>query len=181
MGSSPLTRGKRSPSWCTVPALGLIPAHAGKTESVGWPEGSAKAHPRSRGENFWESSHCSSDGGSSPLTRGKHPVGDGFRVGCGLIPAHAGKTPVGGAFPARSEGSSPLTRGKHRGRAVSVAAEVAHPRSRGENSRGRRGVQSRGGSSPLTRGKRWCGARPHPRFGLIPAHAGKTGVGASRR
>ena len=30
------------------------------------------------------------------------------------------------------------------------------------------------GSSPLTRGKRYPGARNCLRFGLIPAHAGKT-------
>ena len=50
--------------------------------------------------------------GSSPLTRGKHPLGVTFRAHDGLIPAHAGKTRV----------------------VVLRAGQVgAHPRSRGEN------------------------------------------------
>ena len=71
----------------------LIPAHAGKTR-LGDPRRDGRrgsspltrgkrrsrsaaaarcaAHPRSRGENFWLSSHWRSEGGSSPLTRGKH-------------------------------------------------------------------------------------------------------------
>ena len=71
----------------------------------------------------------------------------------GLIPAHAGKTPL--PFRLRSRGR-------------------AHPRSRGENSLHAPICCAKFGSSPLTRGKR------HPRIrlglpaGLIPTHAGKT-------
>ena len=56
----------------------------------------------------------------------------------GLIPAHAGKTPVGRAVP-------------------SVA--WAHPRSRGENAERRRGGELLRGSSPLTRGKHYVAHR----------------------
>ena len=132
--------------------------------------------------------------GSSPLTRGKpHGAPPGTSV-VGLIPAHAGKTPVahepsGGrwAHPrSRGEnaaerdpysdetGSSPLTRGK---RLVELAGEVrglAHPRSRGENT----AIVPRGttvrGSSPLTRGKLVATSVDAMSCGLIPAHAGKT-------
>ena len=50
-GSSPLTRGKRPR--CRFPGkrVGLIPAHAGKTKSVGSSVPGEGAHPRSRGEN----------------------------------------------------------------------------------------------------------------------------------
>ena len=71
-GSSPLTRGKPSPS---------ITSQAGSA-----------AHPRSRGENkdtrsgLWESM------GSSPLTRGKPLVFGDLLGNERLIPAHAGKT-----------------------------------------------------------------------------------------
>ena len=52
----------------------------------------------------------------------------------------------------------------------------AHPRSRGENGLGWPGLAWDGGSSPLTRGKR-AGLRGASwGRGLIPAHAGKTGV-----
>ena len=72
-----------------------------------------------------------------------------------LIPAHAGKT----TSTARS-GTNP----------------AAHPRSRGENRERAAFNGDREGSSPLTRGKppSQAGTRPVP--GLIPAHAGKTGL-----
>ena len=131
-GSSPLTRGKRSPHASGRNGCGLIPAHAGKTRSLVSRTRRAWAHPRSRGENggglFGEGGAL----GSSPLTRGKQ--GDGpFRLPeRGLIPAHAGKT-AGGA-----------------GRR---AGTWAHPRSRGENASVAKGLDTLSGSSPLTRGK----------------------------
>ena len=91
-GSSPLTRGKLT---LTIPVscvIGLIPAHAGKTDPrprrlQGFP-----AHPRSRGENPWHSTTSYSSGGSSPLTRGKRRADRPHGARRGLIPAHAGKT-----------------------------------------------------------------------------------------
>ena len=50
-GSSPLTRGKLNRGRGDRDALRLIPAHAGKTTSHSSKRASAKAHPRSRGEN----------------------------------------------------------------------------------------------------------------------------------
>ena len=50
-GSSPLTRGKRRSASRLNLTMGLIPAHAGKTPSGPPPPSSARAHPRSRGEN----------------------------------------------------------------------------------------------------------------------------------
>ena len=131
--------------------------------------------------------------GSSPLTRGKLTASRSASRSCGLIPAHAGKTPQRGLRPQRG-GSSPLTRGKHyhsslfirvaglipahAGKTAFCAAIsarcAAHPRSRGENGANdflRTIVQ---GSSPLTRGKPNCAPRPTVAPGLIPAHAGKT-------
>ena len=152
-GSSPLTRGKLRPRGLGWSALGLIPAHAGKTPTTGATAWAIGAHPRSRGENTYRRTGSRLMPGSSPLTRGKPlslmmciPV---FR----LIPAHAGKTPT-----LASRGS----------------LYQAHPRSRGENLRCQGRRWSFQGSSPLTRGK------PNPthdarnRSRLIPAHAGKT-------
>ena len=71
VGSSPLTRGKRSLTGRGLPPTRLIPAHAGKTAifafRLDWPT----AHPRSRGENLRLSSRRAGLVGSSPLTRGK--------------------------------------------------------------------------------------------------------------
>ena len=91
-GSSPLTRGK--PGWrLAVEGFGgLIPAHAGKTQSTPSPTSASSAHPRSRGENLRTVRFAASESGSSPLTRGKRAVAGLDDDGRGLIPAHAGKT-----------------------------------------------------------------------------------------
>ena len=132
-GSSPLTRGKHSGQSGVLYGLRLIPAHAGKTGDCRAYPACSTAHPRSRGENFWLSSHWRSEGGSSPLTRGK-PARRGLEgMVRRLIPAHAGKT-------------NPWS--------AEACQRAAHPRSRGENGlHGAFDVQ-RAGSSPLTRGKR---------------------------
>ena len=92
VGSSPLTRGKRSPLSRRSLAWRLIPAHAGKTSRRGCPLGNCAAHPRSRGENAVRRIEQNQEGGSSPLTRGKRLGVARISAVEGLIPAHAGKT-----------------------------------------------------------------------------------------
>ena len=70
-GSSPLTRGKRSGSGLRGWSVGLIPAHAGKTEEQLFEYLDTAAHPRSRGENPFSPRIANVRAGSSPLTRGK--------------------------------------------------------------------------------------------------------------
>ena len=152
-GSSPLTRGKRLCYCLSYAALGLIPAHAGKTATSRGTARYPPAHPRSRGENAEQQSNLPSPAGSSPLTRGKLGLSVSFGLLWRLIPAHAGKT--SGAGRGRAPGG-------------------AHPRSRGENLSSVFNPVSLIGSSPLTRGK-----HQHVGWGeyderLIPAHAGKT-------
>ena len=132
-GSSPLTRGKLSPSARAPCCQRLIPAHAGKTAAARSRARRARAHPRSRGENGSACSMISVRSGSSPLTRGKHRYSSQWPSGSRLIPAHAGKTA--------------LLRRQARN-------EAAHPRSRGENLGDAGAASCAGGSSPLTRGKR---------------------------
>ena len=152
-GSSPLTRGKHKPLGRVLKALGLIPAHAGKTLSCSVAFVDEGAHPRSRGENQGKLTTENWNQGSSPLTRGK--LGDhGLdRVPDGLIPAHAGKTVAAASRP---------------------KAVPAHPRSRGENLWRSHACRTRRGSSPLTRGKPFRALGARSSVGLIPAHAGKT-------
>ena len=111
VGSSPLTRGKRSTAATSSPKARLIPTHAGKTDLVRDLHGWSLAHPHSRGENraFWR--FVSVVPGSSPLTRGKLGGSPLAHLPCRLIPAHAGKT--------CSRRSAPPMR-------------AAHPHSRGE-------------------------------------------------
>ena len=152
-GSSPLTRGKLAISLAADYKLGLIPAHAGKTNGNRVDQSMNPAHPRSRGENSPKSAPSNVVQGSSPLTRGKllHPRWGHRRQG--LIPAHAGKT------------YQCTWRRDWRG---------AHPRSRGENPPTATAPSTARGSSPLTRGKPERRGRWQCRHRLIPAHAGKT-------
>ena len=159
VGSSPLTRGKRRRPPAHPQRRGLIPAHAGKTRRRRDPVLPGEAHPRSRGENVNEGLEDAAEGGSSPLTRGKHLAPPSRPASARLIPAHAGKTCPGGA---------------------SLYVRRAHPRSRGENSHHLGGAEYPEGSSPLTRGKLVPVLPPCDDAGLIPAHAGKTPQGCSR-
>ena len=77
-GSSPLTRGKRDKPDETIKVTRLIPAHAGKTDSVVATRTGARAHPRSRGENDRDDINGATASGSSPLTRGKQCQRDGL-------------------------------------------------------------------------------------------------------
>ena len=131
-GSSPLTRGKPRCGCARLGDAGLIPAHAGKTSSDSSSARSARAHPRSRGENLGGGQCVSRVAGSSPLTRGKRGRNRTGHYLTRLIPAHAGKT---SASPEPSRSSR------------------AHPRSRGENVDVLTINGYYDGSSPLTRGK----------------------------
>ena len=132
---------------------GLIPAHAGKTRRSDRVASKGGAHPRSRGENASLRDVLLPENGSSPLTRGKLGSVCALDALTGLIPAHAGKTEVGGD-------SDQVVR--------------AHPRSRGENVFAAPMIVLIWGSSPLTRGKLDRFSAVVVSFGLIPAHAGKT-------
>ena len=113
------------------------------------------AHPRSRGENGTDPGRLGGPWGSSPLTRGKPHVPRVTQPTTRLIPAHAGKT---------------------LSRLSTLLRARAHPRSRGENSGPSIKSASPWGSSPLTRGKHSVAVHRRDDEGLIPAHAGKTGI-----
>ena len=153
LGSSPLTRGKPRTLGTAPSTRRLIPAHAGKTSRPWGRAPTSGAHPRSRGENPGTSPWKRRTRGSSPLTRGKlsRQVREGMTAR--LIPAHAGKTENVWACLSHS---------------------TAHPRSRGENDALPQRREDGLGSSPLTRGKRSHWSAQTKRYGLIPAHAGKT-------
>ena len=132
-GSSPLARGKQAQLGTPVDGIRLIPARAGKTARAFPTCSRARAHPRSRGENFCTSYARSGQTGSSPLARGKRTPWGALLVRRGLIPARAGKTRTSTALTRRAR---------------------AHPRSRGENKIGWQTHLVGVGSSPLARGKR---------------------------
>jgi len=71
VGSSPLTRGKRSKEQNQRQRERLIPTHAGKTMKWWKTSSHTTAHPHSRGENNTVRRAGGGLRGSSPLTRGK--------------------------------------------------------------------------------------------------------------
>ena len=152
-GSSPRVRGKQRRRKSTRSRMGLIPARAGKTPQ-GHPRPSWRwAHPRACGENASLVVAESQNPGSSPRVRGKHWLDARVNAIQRLIPARAGKTPVGLA-------QSPGTQ--------------AHPRACGENFSLYDLQNLLPGSSPRVRGKLNMYDNPTSFTGLIPARAGKT-------
>ena len=153
-GSSPLTRGRRRTTQHDQRHLGLIPAHAGSTRPRLVLERSEQAHPRSRGVDGCRTLGRASGHGSSPLTRGRPDEVSQFVGQEGLIPAHAGSTPLLRAEEGRAR---------------------AHPRSRGVDEKSAPTLSQYTGSSPLTRGRLAGQAGGVELERLIPAHAGSTG------
>ena len=152
-GSSPRVRGK------LIEALGgqvirrLIPACAGKTESLSKTLGAPPAHPRVCGENVVFSFLGSPPTGSSPRVRGKLVGIVKGAINGRLIPACAGKT---------------------RSRFHRIRRCRAHPRVCGENCVASHWPPASSGSSPRVRGKRQAIDRSPANIRLIPACAGKT-------
>ena len=91
-GSSPHARG--APGRDDVPPahVGLIPACAGSTPTVGALHPAERAHPRMRGEHDAQSTAVTSPRGSSPHARGALMSIPAALTGFGLIPACAGST-----------------------------------------------------------------------------------------
>ena len=100
-GASPLTRGKQGYRVIDGVGVGIIPAHAGKTRRSSSGSRIRPDHPRSRGENAYQSRARDIFKGSSPLTRGKRSCLASFTLSEGIIPAHAGKTTS--PWPARPQ------------------------------------------------------------------------------
>ena len=154
-GSSPRVRGKPVFPSRQPDNERLIPACAGKTNTVGTVSASGRAHPRVCGENLDWFVMALQLGGSSPRVRGKRFSQRILRPRVGLIPACAGKT------RASSNTNHPTG---------------AHPRVCGENQDPFAFVVHAWGSSPRVRGKLVSLLLIVVRLGLIPACAGKTQV-----
>ncbi len=138
----------------------IIPAHAGQTVEQGVDGVEFADHPRACGANAETRFDYVAHRGSSPRMRGKLTVlGDAIGQ-VRIIPAHAGQTP---------------------GARVCVALVADHPRACGANSSLPCSLLPAVGSSPRMRGKLdgfTAAAKPAR---IIPAHAGQTAFGSSRR
>ena len=148
-------RGKREEAGGGRAEKGITPAHAGKTAQRMRAIPMRWDHPRACGENFTASEMAFCRLGSPPRMRGKPTLlTDGVQR-AGITPAHAGKTMLApdSFHPSRD-----------------------HPRACGENKLTVSAFSFASGSPPRMRGKQETAKHWKTRYGITPAHAGKTGV-----
>ena len=112
-GSSPLSRGIRTPLWERTSAPGIIPALAGNTYESRPVSRFRRDHPRSRGEYSFRITGSRRMFGSSPLSRGIPPTRGGIIAIRRIIPALAGNTPSR-PLPRVVPGDHPRSRGEYR-------------------------------------------------------------------
>ena len=152
-GSSPRMRGARLAVLRDKLRAGIIPAYAGSTSVCQWGHTKNEDHPRVCGEHLGHGVNETIYEGSSPRMRGALCLPSRPRTFLGIIPAYAGSTLRGGAWP----------------RAVRD-----HPRVCGEHALGAAAIPAAAGSSPRMRGAPPERPRAHRRRGIIPAYAGST-------
>ena len=146
-------RGKLKPAVADEVSGRITPAHAGKTRNSHSSTFRSRDHPRACGENLDLKLREIDMKGSPPRMRGKQAVKLRDVRHAGITPAHAGKTCS----------VTPLRCG-----------ERDHPRACGENRASGAESGMRTGSPPRMRGKRLVLPRWRRRYGITPAHAGKT-------
>ena len=138
-----------------VTFLGIIPAYAGNTLSVGTVNSIRRDHPRVCGEHHYRTNvrHRAKLVGSSPRMRGTRGSGSGKTKRYGIIPAYAGNTAQ-----------------------CRFTALVGwdHPRVCGEHFETGRTIFAAAGSSPRMRGTLHKAYTFNYLIGIIPAYAGNT-------
>ena len=152
-GLSPLARGTRITTSCTLTPWRFIPAGAGNTCAVTLTSHLLPVYPRWRGEHQKSAAERLVTAGLSPLARGTLVSPPHRKRWCRFIPAGAGNT----ARCDRHERCPPV-----------------YPRWRGEHNWPGYGDKIQTGLSPLARGTLRRAASRLPRLRFIPAGAGNT-------
>ena len=152
-GLSPLARGTRITTSCTLTPWRFIPAGAGNTCAVTLTSHLLPVYPRWRGEHQKSAAERLVTAGLSPLARGTHMKSGAHLNFIRFIPAGAGNT--GDSWPAR------------------VSPSV-YPRWRGEHFQGDIQHNVTAGLSPLARGTLRISAAVPVLTRFIPAGAGNT-------
>ena len=173
-GSSPHTRGALDEIGIGNRGGGIIPAYAGSTSGSSATRGSARDHPRIRGEHKRAFKNARIVIGSSPHTRGAPRSPCRRRRRRRIIPAYAGSTRQQAPTPRPYRGSSPHTRGAHRQDRGAWTVAGIIPAYAGSTNAGReRRLPSR--DHPRIRGEHQVGrVLAHVAPGIIPAYAGST-------
>ena len=153
LGSSPRMRGSRFINILVRVYFGIIPAHAGLTESILIISSMRRDHPRACGAHYFPCFQATLDEGSSPRMRGSRAHVRELCVLPGIIPAHAGLTLIG---------------------CVAKALQGDHPRACGAHFEQVYDEAHNMGSSPRMRGSHDAVSLSSLSVGIIPAHAGLT-------
>ena len=194
-GSSPRMRGTRADAALGVNQLGIIPAYAGNTDTIGLTPQGLRDHPRVCGEHPRLEPSLSAAEGSSPRMRGTPRSRSMARRRSGIIPAYAGNTcsrrsrfmcardhprvcgehqlPV--IEPVQVVGIIPAYAGNTSTCRCIVTNLRDHPRVCGEHSMLKAAANASTGSSPRMRGTPGQYAVLGDGRGIIPAYAGNTG------
>ena len=146
-------RGKVRRLWMADWQGGIIPAGAGKSATAWTSAWVSEDHPRGCGEKSQRNARPSAPKGSSPRVRGKGAKRSDRLVGCGIIPAGAGKSTT---------------------MQVVQANRGDHPRGCGEKTTVPTSETTGPGSSPRVRGKESIYYRHLAAHRIIPAGAGKS-------
>ena len=136
--------------------------------------GTARDHPRVRGEHLLDLLLGRACLGSSPRARGAPFLPILVVEQAGIIPACAGSTPRYAMCGGMCGGSSPRARGARGAGFLLPSDKVDHPRVRGEHLPQGEGWASARGSSPRARGAPRLLDRVENHEGIIPACAGST-------
>ena len=158
-GSSPRMRGTRQTVHRLRRPAGIIPAHAGNTSRPCMMPSLVQDHPRACGEHYRTGVVPFAVSGSSPRMRGTQHVCWYFCVIHGIIPAHAGNTKF---------------------KPKKTTDDWDHPRACGEHCPRNSRVCRSSGSSPRMRGTLGDRNISIILAGIIPAHAGNTGMFVAR-
>ena len=159
-GSSPQARGTRILDGRGLYRQRFIPAGAGNTHTADTGQTLPPVHPRRRGEHACDRGEYRNVGGSSPQARGTPELDGVGRDNDRFIPAGAGNTDKWG---------------------YCVTTPSVHPRRRGEHICQALDCRDSFGSSPQARGTLTYNGRRAGQLRFIPAGAGNTGLGHSRR
>ena len=152
-GSSPRMRGSQDQYSIYRTNLGIIPAHAGLTESCSPSCSPSRDHPRACGAHYFRIGASPRGEGSSPRMRGSRERIRAPADYDGIIPAHAGLT-ASFFFLLRGSRDHPRACGAHQEYDTNYIATL--------------------GSSPRMRGSPCGFTLQCIGLGIIPAHAGLT-------
>ena len=133
IGSPPRMRGKVAGALRNAAGLGITPAYAGKSRTLGTGGSGRRDHPRVCGEKFTFFVFCPYVLGSPPRMRGKAWHSALYVFHCGITPAYAGKSFASG-YRSQILWDHPRVCGeKKNARSIFVNLTGSPPRMRGKD------------------------------------------------